>query len=154
MAAGRRVSGPFLLGSRSEKEGSDQCRESASLGGGPPHMDSPAIRRTQSRSRVGEWGEGWVGERDPTAWPHGASPDSSRHSVGLVAPPPREEFPHSRADSTRARQSRLGWNTQRNDAPAPPRCPPPLLAAVLAVPPSRSPCPRPRPPHHLALQHT
>lgn len=40
--------------------------------GGSPRMDSAAIRRAQSRSRVG----GWVAERDPTACP------------GLKVPPP------------------------------------------------------------------
>lgn len=79
-------------------------------------------------------------------WPQGASPDSPRHSVGFAAPPPREEFPHTRADSTRARQSRLGRNTQRNDAPAPPRCPPTSPGRGARCAPLRVALPPPAPP--------
>lgn len=146
MAAGRRVSGPFLLGSRSE-EGSDACRESASLGGGLPRMDSSPVRRAQGRSRArGWWGR--VAERDPAACAGHTAPPPTAPATRWVWLPrrPAKSSRTQGPDSTRARQSRLGRNTQRNDAPAPPWCPtPPHLSwprCSLCPPPGR-PAPAP-----------
>lgn len=90
MAAGRRIWGPFLLGSPSGKEDSDACGDSASWGAGARH--SPAARLAQGGSR---------GSRRETPLralaTRSAPPTAPAARWVWSSPPPREEFPHTRA---------------------------------------------------------
>lgn len=122
MAAGPRISRPFLCGSPSRREGSER-----QLGA------SAILTAATSRRRVGA-GRGWgVAERHPSGLSPPERPHwSSGRSAGLRPPQP---------SSPRVHQPRRGVRTA---GPCSHRRSRPLLAAGLALPPPGKPAADPR----------